>query len=538
MKKSFIIISLILWAYNCFSQPVQLQPGTGVQGIIIPDGSIGNPQISSVSWTKLTNVPTNISVIAGLTATTDNFIISVAGAWASRPPAQAKATLNLDLVENTALSTWTGASTIVTTGTLTTGATGTGFTLNFTNSTKTGNITGANIDESSLAGLAASNFTTTNVSQWTNDASYITASSTNTLTSKTMSGASNTFSAIAVSSLSITGTPDGNKFLRDDGSWQSVSGTLSDGNKGDITVSGSGATWVINASSVSLATDVTGNLSVTNLNSGTSASATTFWCGNGTWSTPVATVGPADYGDITVSGGIWTINNNAVTSAKISGVAWSKLTGTPTTMGVGGYGITDGQPLDADLTTIAGLTATTNNFIVSVSSAWASRTPTQVKTTLNLDLVDNTSDATKNSATATLTNKTLTAPVIATIVNTNTLTLPTVQGTITAYSEASITSSATPTPTGNSREGFYYITALATNATFGAPSGTVANGNMLFIRVKDNGTARTLSWNSIYRGSTDLALPSITTQSLTMYLQFIYNSTDAKWDLIGKTNGF
>ena len=40
------------------------------------------------------------------------------------------------------------------------------------------------------------------------------------------------------------------------------------------------------------------------------------------------------------------------------------------------------QPLDGDLTTIAGLTATTDNMIQSVGSAWASRTPAQVRTAL------------------------------------------------------------------------------------------------------------------------------------------------------------
>lgn len=36
------------------------------------------------------------------------------------------------------------------------------------------------------------------------------------------------------------------------------------------------------------------------------------------------------------------------------------------------------QALDSDLTTIAGLTATTGNIMMSVSSAWASRTPAEV----------------------------------------------------------------------------------------------------------------------------------------------------------------
>ena len=42
------------------------------------------------------------------------------------------------------------------------------------------------------------------------------------------------------------------------------------------------------------------------------------------------------------------------------------------------------QPLDSDLTTIAGLTATTDNFIQAKSSAWASRTPAQVVNDLPL----------------------------------------------------------------------------------------------------------------------------------------------------------
>lgn len=47
------------------------------------------------------------------------------------------------------------------------------------------------------------------------------------------------------------------------------------------------------------------------------------------------------------------------------------------------------QPLDSDLTTIAGLTATSGNFLQSASSAWASRTPTQA----TADLIVMTGDA-------------------------------------------------------------------------------------------------------------------------------------------------
>lgn len=58
------------------------------------------------------------------------------------------------------------------------------------------------------------------------------------------------------------------------------------------------------------------------------------------------------------------------------------------------------QPLDADLTAIAGLTATNNDTLVYTSGAWANRTPAQLKTTLALNNVSNTNDASKPVSTA------------------------------------------------------------------------------------------------------------------------------------------
>jgi Na+/H+ antiporter NhaB len=92
-------------------------------------------------------------------------------------------------------------------------------------------------------------------------------------------------------------------------------------------------------------------------------------------------------------------------------------------------------------------------------------------------------------------------------------------------------STATPTPTGNAKRNFYTLTALATNATFAAPSGTAVNGNMLLIRYLDNASARTLAFNAIYR-AVGVTLPTTTVISKTGYLVCIYNSASSTWDVV------
>ena len=96
----------------------------------------------------------------------------------------------------------------------------------------------------------------------------------------------------------------------------------------------------------------------------------------------------------------------------------------------------------------------------------------------------------------------------------------------------SVTSSATVTPT--STNDLVKITAQAAGLTLANPTGTFAEGQALIIRIKDNGTARAITYGSDYR-AIGVTLPTTTVLSKTTYLGIIYNDTDTKWDVVGVT---
>jgi hypothetical protein len=103
--------------------------------------------------------------------------------------------------------------------------------------------------------------------------------------------------------------------------------------------------------------------------------------GNGVSGNPTIDLGSIASTDLT-DGSSWYKSGGTDVAVADGGTGASTAAGARTNLGmvIG----TDVQAYDADLATLAGLTATTDNFIVGVSSAWASRTPAQARTSLGL----------------------------------------------------------------------------------------------------------------------------------------------------------
>jgi len=95
------------------------------------------------------------------------------------------------------------------------------------------------------------------------------------------------------------------------------------------------------------------------------------------------------------------------------------------------------------------------------------------------------------------------------------------------------TSTATLTPASDSNDQVS-VTALAVGMTIAIPSGTPVGGQKLTIRIKDNGTAQTLTWTTSAGGYRVIGctLPTTTVASKVIYVGCIYNATESFWDVV------
>ena len=187
------------------------------------------------------------------------------------------------------------------------------------------------------------------------------------------------------------------------------------------------------------------------------------------------------------------------------------------------------QPLDADLTTIAGLTATTDNFLVAVANAWASRTPAQVKTTLALNNVDNTSDAGKPVSTATQTALNLKAALTVT---------DALDARLDILEIPSIALTDATTIAVNAALGNKFKVTLGGNRTLGNPTGAYDGQLLIFNVLQDATGSRTVTLGNKYRLASGVTLTWSTTANMKDKLLVQYDSVADKFDVLAFQPGY
>lgn len=98
---------------------------------------------------------------------------------------------------------------------------------------------------------------------------------------------------------------------------------------------------------------------------------------------------------------------------------------------------------------------------------------------------------------------------------------------------AASATSGTITSNGDTTD-VYIAEGLTGTITLAKPSGTPVDGQRLMIRLKDNGTARSIGWTTsagAFR-AVGITLPTTTVLGKVTYVGCVYNSTDNYWDAV------